>query len=224
MLEGSADTNTFSLKGATSAVTLDMSNFANSSTDYANDVYISMEGVLGTQAHSNTIIGNAQNYDIIGGGAADSLSGGAGIDALLSQGGDDTVSGGAGADFFVGGAGDDTMTGGADADTFLFYDDGQDVITDFTIADGNFLLFSQPVTDFSDLLFSTDSNGDAVISYGTIQRFLIRHKMTRKKRLAMLQSRTGQMSWQSAELGSMRSPISIPHAWSSSTRPGPRRI
>ena len=168
-LDGGADKDLIGLIGATAAVTLDMSNSANSSSDYASDHYISMEGVFGNQSFSNTIIGDAQDNDIIGGRASDSLSGGDGVDALLSQGGDDIIEGGAGADFIVGGAGDDTMTGGADADVFLFYDnDGSDIITDFTPGTGgDILFFSLSGASFSDLTFSTDSNGDAVISYGT---------------------------------------------------------
>jgi len=45
--------------------------------------------------------------------------------------------------------------------------------------------------------------------YGTIQRFLARHQMTRKKRLAMRASRIAPISGRGVRPGSTRSPISI---------------
>lgn len=50
--------------------------------------------------------------------------------------GNDTVLGSDGDDVIIGGLGNDTLTGGLGADTFVFADgDGQDVITDFNVAD-----------------------------------------------------------------------------------------
>jgi len=56
----------------------------------------------------------------------------------------------------------------------------------------------------------------------TVWRCLDRHAMTVKKRPRTPASRSGPTSPRGAGLGSTRSPISTPSAWSSSTRPGRR--
>jgi Ca2+-binding RTX toxin-like protein len=76
----------------------------------------------------------------------DILTGTNSIDYLLGNLGDDILSGLGGDDVLVGGAGIDTLTGGAGADRFVLTNgDGPDLITDFSVAEGDIL-------DISDVL------------------------------------------------------------------------
>jgi hypothetical protein len=76
----------------------------------------------------------------------DTLTGTDGIDYLLGNLGDDILSGLGGDDVLVGGVGTDTLTGGLGADRFVLTNgDGPDIITDFTVAQGDIL-------DISDVL------------------------------------------------------------------------
>jgi hypothetical protein len=85
-------------------------------------------------------------HDVIGGTAAmiDGLAGndlivGGDEDQTINRGaGDDILGGGGGTDVMIGGAGDDLMFGGAGADEFQIANgDGDDVIADFILADGD---------------------------------------------------------------------------------------
>ena len=59
-------------------------------------------------------------------------------DHLLGSAGDDVVSGGRGNDWLEGAGGNDTLTGGAGSDTYVLRaDSGNDVVTDFSVADGD---------------------------------------------------------------------------------------
>jgi Ca2+-binding RTX toxin-like protein len=76
----------------------------------------------------------------------DTLTGTINTDYLLGNLGDDVLSGLGGDDVLVGGAGTDTLTGGSGADRFVLTNgDGPDLITDFTVAQGD-------VLDISDVL------------------------------------------------------------------------
>jgi Ca2+-binding RTX toxin-like protein len=91
-------------------VTVDLSlNFAQF-TGQGSDTFVSIEGVIGTDA-ADSLTGNA---------LANFLAGGAGIDVL---------NGGAGNDVLNGGAGNDTMTGGEGSDIY-YVDSASDVTTE----------------------------------------------------------------------------------------------
>ncbi|UPY35439.1 Calx-beta domain-containing protein [Sediminicoccus sp. KRV36] len=86
--------------------------------------------IVGSNA-ANTLTGTAFGEAIFGQGGNDLLDG---------AGGDDVLDGGNGNDTLIGGAGKDRLTGGANADTFRFddvFDADGDVITDFTVAQGD---------------------------------------------------------------------------------------
>ena len=72
------------------------------------------------------------------------LSGGAGNDTLRGEGGNDNLDGGEGNDLLIGGSGYDILTGGLGADTFAFNSTGEefDIITDFTIEQGDLIQVS----------------------------------------------------------------------------------
>ena len=76
----------------------------------------SIENVIGGEA-ANEITGDVQANMLKGGAAADNIDGGAGDDMIYGMGGnDDPLSGGAGDDTIKGGAGNDTINGGAGND------------------------------------------------------------------------------------------------------------
>lgn len=60
-------------------------------------------------------------------------------------------------------------------------------------------------------------------SYGAVWAFLAAEGLTFKKKACTPPSSIGPTSPPSASAGAAISAASIPHAWSSSTRPGPRR-
>ncbi|UWQ93170.1 hypothetical protein K3727_10495 [Rhodobacteraceae bacterium M382] len=75
------------------------------------------------------------NINGTGNGENNTITGNAGNNTLNGAWGDDTLSGGGGNDTFRDDAGADRMTGGAGGDTFVFLNNfGQDVVTDFNIA------------------------------------------------------------------------------------------
>jgi Ca2+-binding RTX toxin-like protein len=81
-------------------------------------------------------IKNIEN--VVGGLAADKLTGSSGANVLNGGGGNDILNGGAGKDTLSGGTGKDTLTGGAGNDTFLFNSalsvaTNIDKITDFSV-------------------------------------------------------------------------------------------
>ena len=98
--------------------------------------------------------------NLVGMGAADSiLSGGAGADNLV---------GGAGDDILIGGAGSDVLAGGLGADTFVWrladVGDGSapaphDVVTDFSVAQGDVLDLSSVLSDASTTVIAVNSDG-----------------------------------------------------------------
>lgn len=129
---------------------------------YRLDITLSSAGntlITGDKGH--VIVGREGNDTVTGGTAGDSLSGGAGDDVLdggsardvldgglnndrLQGGvGDDILIGNNGDDILVGGIGTDTLTGGAGQDRFVISAviDSPDLVTDFTSAQGDKLVF-----------------------------------------------------------------------------------
>ncbi len=93
----------------------------------------------------NDVMSGGSGKDRLNGGSGnDVLNGGDGNDYLAGYTGDDTLDGGAGNDRLVMGAGADEATGGLGADRFIFnsgsLDAAMDVITDFSITEGDQLL------------------------------------------------------------------------------------
>lgn len=99
----------------------------------------------------NDLIGGSYGADVISGNSGDdTLWGQVGTDTLYGGDGNDIVSGGSGRDQLFGGAdndtlngsyGNDVLTGDDGADVFVFDATGRDVITDFSIAEGDTLAF-----------------------------------------------------------------------------------
>jgi Ca2+-binding RTX toxin-like protein len=123
---------------ATAAVHIDLSGATANTGDAAGDVFVAIEGVVGSPYADSIIGGAAADYlqgrngddtlqgrngadTLVGGEGTDALYGDAGNDALYGEGGNDNLYGGAGADLFDGGAGFDwarydTATAGVSVD------------------------------------------------------------------------------------------------------------
>lgn len=101
--------------------------------DATGDKLTSVEGIIATDFRDR----------LRGDDGANELWGGGGRDVLVGRSGDDTLIGGDGDDRIVGGRGADELTGGAGADRFEFRGwrqsetDARDVITDFSVAEGD---------------------------------------------------------------------------------------
>jgi len=91
-------------------------------------------------ANIESLVGTQYNDYLELGYYAGSADGGAGNDRLIGGGSGDHLLGGAGDDFLFGKGGNDVMTGGSGADQFeVITGNGDDVITDFNVADGDSL-------------------------------------------------------------------------------------
>ncbi|WP_279626452.1 polymorphic toxin-type HINT domain-containing protein, partial [Polycladidibacter hongkongensis] len=120
---------------ASTAVTVNLSDLSKNTGAAAEDIYHSIEGVVGSHgrdhltgsALDNTIRGLGGNDAIYGEGGNDTLEGGAGDDSISGGKGDDTLRGGEGKDNLYGGEGDDTLEGGA-GDDYLRGDSGNDTL------------------------------------------------------------------------------------------------
>ena len=89
-------------------------------------------------AGNDWLYGEAGDDLLFGGGDNDRLYGGTGDDTGFGDAGDDILYGEAGNDTLNGGVGIDRLVGGQGADTFVYVTgDGNDVIFDFTVADGD---------------------------------------------------------------------------------------
>ena len=105
-----------------------------------------VKGGGGSDTVDGTALLASHRLNVVAGGGADILRGGAGSDSLNGE---------AGADLLQGGGGADTMTGGADADTFrwLTRDSTADAITDF-LAGTDKLSFEDSTFDFNGAAFN----------------------------------------------------------------------
>ncbi|HYC44897.1 MAG TPA: hypothetical protein VED01_05370 [Burkholderiales bacterium] len=139
LLNGGADTDYAAYYYATAGVTADLSNSVVNTGDAAGDTYTSIEGLIGTISHSDSLFGDgAANY-ILGYGGLDSLSGRGGNDNLQGMDGNDVLDGGAGSDILIGGAGNDTFdfrAGEAHGDWISDFDGGAAVAADQLIFRG----------------------------------------------------------------------------------------
>jgi len=121
--------------------------------DAAGDSYSGIENLLGS-AYADRLEGDAGANALRGGAGDDRLGGLGGNDRLVGGDGSDVISGGSGDDRIYGGAGNDRITGGAGADTFVIQPGfGRDVVTDFSHASGDVVLFDRAVfASFADVM------------------------------------------------------------------------
>jgi hypothetical protein len=97
----------------------------------------------------------------------DDLTGSFGNDTLVGTVGIDTISGGIGNDTLQGGFGNDVLIGGAGADTFKWIqgETGADVISDFSVSEGDKLDFSAIVGNTGPATLSTAVTANSVNYY-----------------------------------------------------------
>ena len=87
---------------------------------------------------NDRLVGNAGRDQLVGNSGSDTLFGGRDDDTLYGGQGDDRLFGDLGIDWLSGDLGNDTLSGGAGGDLFVFSGaSGQDVITDFSAAEGD---------------------------------------------------------------------------------------
>ncbi|MFM7000398.1 MAG: calcium-binding protein, partial [Limnohabitans sp.] len=126
-INGGAGNDLMDLSGATSAVTMTLSQSSTPTSltvaGLGTDTYANIEGVMGSSFN-------------------DSLTGSSNADTLMGGDGNDTLNGGAGNDTLDGGAGKDLLTGGIGSDTFVFQSGNStntpstcDVVTDLQVGD-----------------------------------------------------------------------------------------
>jgi transposase len=85
------------------------------------------------------------------------------------------------------------------------------------------LVARQPDLTLQEICSALASSCGITVGLSTVHRFLRAHKLTLKKRPWTRPSRTARMSLRPGACSSAASPLSIPIAWSSSTRLGPPR-
>ena len=125
----------------------------------------------------NKMTGNAGNNLMYGGAKGDVLTGNGGADLLRGGLGNDKVLGGIGADQLSGNQGNDTLTGGSAADVFIFAKaGGSDLITDFSLAEGDVLRLDHNLWAGQNLNaaavvanFATISPGEVLFDFGNGQ-------------------------------------------------------
>lgn len=129
-------------------------------------------------ADADVIMGDDGNDKIYGGDGNDVLSGNKGNDAIFGWGGNDRLAGGHGNDVLIGGDGNDylygkgsndrlnggqghdVMIGGPGGDTFYF-NDGDDVIRDFSDAQGDSLEIDSALVSTSNVSNFVSSNASS---------------------------------------------------------------
>ncbi len=152
-LSGGAGFDFASYEHAATGVYASLTSPALNSGEAFHDMYISIEGLIGS-AHNDTLIGN---------GSANTLRGGRGNDTLSGLGGADILDGGAGNDSLRGGAGNDTFlfTGGIGHDTIVDWQDGPWFLAH------DYISFKGMGLSMADLSISY-SGGNAIVSVAAL--------------------------------------------------------
>lgn len=121
---------------ATARVTADLATPGANTGDAGGDIFVSIEGFVGT-SFNDDLRGNSAGNFIFGGGGIDFIYGRDGNDTLLGEAGNDTILGELGEDILYGGLGADVLDGGAGFD-FANYDDAAfGLVADLVLAGDN---------------------------------------------------------------------------------------
>ena len=108
---------------------------------------------------ANSIVGSQRNDTLWGADGNDTIRGNYGNDSLNGGYGNDKLYGEVGNDTLYGGYGNDTLTGGYGYDVFV-YNDGKDVITDYTAGEDRIYIESGDITK------ATTSGDDVIFTVG----------------------------------------------------------
>ena len=136
------------------------------------------------KAGDDRVKGGRGDDELRGTGGNDVLYGEAGADKLRGSDGKDKLKGGDGDDTLHGGAGDDVLYGGPGTDRFVFssIDDARDTIKDFSLDEGDELLFRgglsgapvQWIGDGADTVVRVSDDGGATFEQvAVLQDFLV---------------------------------------------------
>ncbi len=119
-LRGGAGRDTLSYANSLSGV--DVRLFAGTAAggEANGDVYSGIENIIGSATRTDTLVGDATDNYIWGGGGNETIAGRENADQLYGEAGNDTLLGGADDDYLVGGAGADTLGGGAGNDVAAY--------------------------------------------------------------------------------------------------------
>jgi hypothetical protein len=126
--DGDSDVDVLDISGLTSGAAVDLS--ANGASDVESGT-VTVGGDTATFSEIENIAFSDNGDTVTGSGGDDDLDFGAGDDIVDGGDGDDTIDGGDGDDAIAGGDGDDVLTGGQGDDSFVFDNNGADVINDF---------------------------------------------------------------------------------------------
>lgn len=156
---------------ATSGVTIDLTNAANSTGIALGDTFFSIETIQGSD-FDDIFVGTAAQDRLFGLDGGDTMDGGLGNDLLEGGNGADILNGGGDADILRGGSGDDILTGGTGKDRFQFGEnEGADTITDFNQTELDRMQFTNAsgVESMADMTI-VQQGSDTLITYaeGTI--------------------------------------------------------
>ena len=172
-LDGGTGVDCASYATAAVAVTVNLLDPAQNTSDASGDTYLSIENIIGTDHDGDVLTGDTganvieglDGYNTLDGGAgSDTLIGGAGPNFIFGGYGDDTVNGGSGVNSVFGFLGNDTLNGGDNGNT-MNGEDGNDTLNggagiDYLIGGaGNDILDG---SGSGDALFGDDPSNPAV--------------------------------------------------------------
>ncbi len=156
------DAGTQTLKYVASSPVFDALSPGSTATDTFTYTVTDTGGLTSTATVTMTVTTLADGVQISGGGrSGNTLTGTADEDRIYGFAGNQSLNGAGGDDVLIGGGGNDTLTGGAGKDVFIInFQDGHDIITDYT--------HGQDIIDLAagmDILSSVaaDTNGDTIV-------------------------------------------------------------
>ncbi|NVK01754.1 MAG: type I secretion C-terminal target domain-containing protein, partial [Oceanospirillaceae bacterium] len=143
------------------------------------------DGDMATAAFTVEMLSGSDGADVVYGTSSDDqVTSLGGDDQIYTDGGNDLIMSGAGNDIIYGGSGDDTMSGGTGLDTFAWNvidtDTGMDIITDYSVSEGDILDFSDLLLDQSEVSLTDTVDGLLVhVDNGTESQDVVLQSVTK---------------------------------------------
>lgn len=136
LLDGGAGFDRAHYSDATAGVVADLQDASQNAGAAAGDVYVSVEGLRGSN-FADDLRGDGGANGIDGGSGNDLIAGRGGSDQLIGRGGNDTLDGGEGNDVLYGGAGADVLIGGNGTDRANYGDSTTGLVADLLTPSAN---------------------------------------------------------------------------------------